>query len=178
LYIDIDSELDREEERRKDYPFTGFYYPYPDNQSRWKAAGFRGEGLVTTLGPSTEPGVLSMSWIFIDRSTHQVCYGSKKEVIAGDNFSGPWDCTASDRRLTFEGWEGFMAVLEDDGLWGLYFDRDDDGLRAKLAGSKRVIQVLLERREVPKTKMIADEEKFENVKAQQERDKVAVDSIE
>jgi hypothetical protein len=57
-----------------------------------------------------------------------------------------------------------MAVLENPGAeiddeiepaWPLYFDRDDDGLRAKVK-DKRVIQLTLIRGEVQKTKAQAE----------------------
>ena len=48
---------------------------------------------------------------------------------------GPWNCTKIDRRMTFQGWEGFIAVKEGTGVWALYFDVDDDGLKGKVTGT-------------------------------------------
>lgn len=57
-------------------------------------------------------------------------------VDAQPNFTGPFDCTRQDRRLTFDKWEDFVAVKvedgEDAGTWKLYFDMDDDSLERKL----------------------------------------------
>lgn len=117
---------------RTSHPFTGYYYPYPDRQSRWKRAGFKGEGLVGTI--MNDPPMLN--WIYVDAQTYEVKYGTKG--VAEQNYTGPWDCTPADRRLTFEGWEGIMAVLENPGAeiddeiepaWALYFDRDGDRTR-------------------------------------------------
>lgn len=146
---------------REDHPFTGFYYAYPANQSRWKAAGFKGEGLVTTIPPETPSSPPALNWMYVDKTTHEVKYGVR--AVAEKNWTGPWDCTDVERRLTFEGWEGFVAVKERN-EWGLYFDRDDDGLRDKQGSGKRVLRVLLTRKEIAKTKEKADEERWENVK--------------
>lgn len=54
--------------------------------------------------------------------------------------------------MTLEGWEGFVVVEEDPGIWALYFDRDDNGLRSKVAQGTRVLEVELWRREKRWTK--------------------------
>ena len=87
-----------------------------------------------------------MNWIFVDRNTYQMRFGTR--VVSDGNFTGPWDCTRQDRRLTFAGWEGFCAVLEEGGIWGLYFDRDGDSLRGKLGPGRVVIEVELLRKEL------------------------------
>lgn len=53
--------------------------------------------------------------------------------------------------MTLEGWEGFMAVKEGSikdgpGIWALYFDRDDDGLKSKVS-KRRILEVELTRKE-------------------------------
>jgi hypothetical protein len=89
----------------------------------------------------------------VDQESYEVRYGPKLE--AQGHIVGPWDCTRIDKRVTLEGWEGFMAVEEveyqdeqnekngsSDGWneegqrksWALYFDRDDDGLVGKIEG--------------------------------------------
>jgi hypothetical protein len=45
-----------------------------------------------------------------------------------------------------EGWEGFVAVEEADGVWSLAYDAEDDGLQSVYGGKRRVLQVSLERR--------------------------------
>ena len=56
--------------------------------------------------------------------------------------------------MMFEAWEGFMAVKwsEEKGIWRLYFDRDDDGLREKVGDMDSVLEVELVRRERRKRK--------------------------
>lgn len=114
------------------HPFAGYFLPYPESKF---------EGLVSTI--CEEPPILN--WIYVDNDTHEVKYGIRLD--AQDNVTGPFDCTRQDRRMTLEGWEGFVAVEEEEGLWALYFDRDDDGLRSKLGPGKRVLEVELWRRE-------------------------------
>jgi hypothetical protein len=114
------------------HPYAGYYLPYPDTKY---------EGLVTTI---TDVAPI-MNWVYIDKDTHEVRYGVRAD--AQPNLTGPFDCTRQDRRVTFDGWEGFCAVEQAPGLWGLYFDRDDDGLKGKVEPGKRVLEIELSRKE-------------------------------
>ncbi|KAJ0289455.1 hypothetical protein CBS470a_004403 [Colletotrichum nupharicola] len=106
------------------HPFEGYYIPYPDS---------RYAGLVTTITPEAP----IMNWVFMDPLTYSFQFGVR--AVADANLTGPWDCTRQDRRLTFCGWEGFCAVLEDSGVWGLYYDFDGDGMRKKFGQEGRVV---------------------------------------
>ncbi|KAF2036603.1 hypothetical protein EK21DRAFT_49040, partial [Setomelanomma holmii] len=114
------------------HPYAGYYLPYPDSNY---------EGLVTTI---TDVAPI-MNWVYIDKETHEVKYGVRLD--AQSNLTGPFDCTRQDRRLTFDGWEGWCAVEEQPGTWALYFDVDDDGLRSRLAPGTRVLELELSRKE-------------------------------
>ncbi len=85
-----------------------------------------------------------MNWIYVQRDTYEVKFGTRH--FSEPHLTGPFDCTRQDRRLTFGGWEGFVAVREGD-FWALYFDRDGDRLRAKVAEGTPVLEVELVRRE-------------------------------
>lgn len=120
------------------HPFEGYYIPYPDS---------RYAGLVTTI---THEAPI-MNWVFMDPLTYSFQFGVR--VVADANLTGPWDCTRQDRRLTFCGWEGFCAVLEDSGVWGLYYDFDGDGMRKRFGQEARVvIEIALIRSELRMTK--------------------------
>jgi len=56
--------------------------------------------------------------------------------------------TPIDRRLNLDGWEGFTVVEEEEGVWALYFDWDDDGLDGKVGLDKRIMEVELSRKEI------------------------------
>ncbi|KAF2471850.1 uncharacterized protein BDR25DRAFT_23662 [Lindgomyces ingoldianus] len=114
------------------HPYAGYYLPYPDEKY---------EGLVTTI---TDEAPI-MNWVYVDKETYELKYGVR--VNAQPNFTGPFDCTRQDRRLTFDGWEGWCAVEEFPTIWSLYFDKDDDGLRSKVAEGTRVLEVELMRKE-------------------------------
>jgi hypothetical protein len=114
------------------HPYAGYYLPYPDSQH---------EGLVTTV---TDIAPI-MNWVYIDKETHEVKYGVRLD--AQPNLTGPFDCTRQDRRLTFDGWEGFCAVEEVPGFWSLYFDVNDDGLQSKIAPGTKVLELELSRKE-------------------------------
>jgi hypothetical protein len=119
-----------------DHPFAGYFLPYPEQT--W---GRLGEGLVSTI--QDEPPQLN--WIYVDVETHEVKYGNRIE--SQDHIVGPWDCTKIDRRLTLEGWEGFLAVYVGPGEWQLFFDRWDDGLKGLFPTGTRTIEIELTRRE-------------------------------
>jgi hypothetical protein len=114
------------------HPYAGYYLPYPDTKY---------EGLVTTI---TDVAPV-MNWVYIDKETHEIRYGVRAD--AQPNLTGPFDCTRQDRRLIFDGWEGFCAVEQAPGLWGLYFDVHDDGLKGKVAPGTRVLEIELSRKE-------------------------------
>ena len=152
---DTDSEAEAEQEREpeeqdpetpkavktpKDHPFTGYFLGFPG--ADW---GRKGEGLVSTI--SNDPPQLN--WIYVDEDTFEVKYGLK--VDAEPHYVGPWDCTLIDKRLTFNEWEGFVAVEESEGVWAVYFDLDDDGLLDQKNGRK-VLEIELTRRERRKRK--------------------------
>jgi len=122
------------------HPFTGYFLPFPDQD--W---GRKGEGLVSTI--ADEPPQLN--WIYVDQETYEVKYGLR--IDAEGHLVGPWDCTRIEKRITLEGWEGFMAVQEDPGSWALYFDRDDNGLQGKTS-EKRILEVEMTRKERRKRK--------------------------
>ncbi|KAB2580580.1 hypothetical protein DBV05_g754 [Lasiodiplodia theobromae] len=121
-----------ENERRHGHPFAGYFLQYPDAEF---------EGLVSTI---TDVAPI-LNWIYVDRDTGEVKYGVRAD--AQPNVTGPFDCTRLDRRLTLDGWEGFVAVEEYPAVWALYFDLDDDGLRGKIPFGTRVLEVELQRRE-------------------------------
>ncbi|KAI0376427.1 hypothetical protein F5Y04DRAFT_273705 [Hypomontagnella monticulosa] len=144
------------------YPFSGYYLPYPDKPY---------EGLVSTI--SDDPPMLN--WIYVDKDTYEVKYGVRAD--AQPHVTGPFDCTRQDRRMTLEGWEGFVAVEEFPGIWALYFDRDDDGLVTKVPMGTRVLEVELTRREKKERKPEPDpnapqtlDEKMRQHKEQTERE--------
>ncbi|KAI1812345.1 hypothetical protein GGS20DRAFT_25975 [Poronia punctata] len=134
------------------HPFAGYYLPYcPDSSSG-------ASGLVSSIS-SDDPPV--MNWIYVDRWSHELKFGNR--VWADDNWPVPWDCTRQDRRLTFGGWEGFLAVREEGGFWALYFDVDGDKLESKKEKVKvkegvPVLEVELLRVEMRVKKPRVDEE--------------------
>ncbi|ETN41011.1 uncharacterized protein HMPREF1541_02944 [Cyphellophora europaea CBS 101466] len=123
----IDTATSEDEEDPK-HLCTGYFLPYPDSNY---------EGHVTSI--SDDPPV--MNWIYVDKHTYEVKYGVR--VNAQPHITGPFDCTRQDRRMTLEGWEGFVAVRQDDSTWSLYFDRDDNGLKDKVPKGTRVLEVEL-----------------------------------
>lgn len=114
------------------HPFTGFYLPYPDEDR----GGMR--GLVSTI--SKDPPVLN--WIYADNDGLFFSYGNRTQSIK--HHVGEWDWSKSQARLTFDEYEGFVAVREGEG-WILAFDMEDDGFKDYKNGRK-VIEVRLERR--------------------------------
>lgn len=139
LYIDTATAPEDVDDNEKNnstpdagHPFAGYFLPYPDSAH---------EGLVSTI--TDEAPILN--WIYVDRETCEVKYGVRLD--AQPHATGPFDCTRLDRRMTLDGWEGFVAVEEYPAVWALYFDLEDDGLRGKVPFGTRVLEVELSRRE-------------------------------
>lgn len=109
------------------HPFAGYFLPFPDTKY---------SGLVSTI--CDEPPI--MNWIYVNHETYEVKFGTR--LYAEPNYTGPFDCTRQDRRLTFGGWEGFLAVKEGN-FWGLYFDLERDKLRSKVPEGTPVLEVEL-----------------------------------
>jgi hypothetical protein len=99
---------------------------------------------VTTI--SDDPPQLN--WVYVDKDTYEVKYGLKTD--SEGQLVGPWTCSPVDRRLTFDGWEGFTVVEteRDNNCWQLYFDVDDNGLEGKVPLEKRIMEIELTRKEM------------------------------
>ncbi|KAK5121356.1 hypothetical protein LTR85_005522 [Meristemomyces frigidus] len=119
----------------KHHPFTGFYIAYPDDNRPTT------RGLVSTI--TVDPPMLN--WTYIDKDTSELKYANRSGSI--EHHVGSWDWTSEDNdsSITFDEWEGFMAVEEKPGEWALYFDLNDDGLKKHKKGRKTV-EVTLNRR--------------------------------
>lgn len=118
------------------HPFTGFYIAYPDDNRSYT------RGLVSTI--SVDPPMLN--WVYIDKDTYECKYASRSGSIM--HHVGDFDWTTEDTEdscITFDGWEGFVALEETPGNWALYFDMDDDGL-AKIKNGRKVVEIHLQRR--------------------------------
>lgn len=131
--------------------------------------------MVTTINEDN-----MLNWAYVDADTYELKHGIRVE--AQDHLTGPWDCTQIGRRVTFEGWEGFVLVQEDEekDLWALYFDKDDDGLagegkvgdvQANGGKRKRMLEVQLVRTEMEKTRYDALMERRERIQALQAKTK-------
>lgn len=125
------------------HPFTGFYLLYPD-----EARVPPERGLVSTI--TRDPPMLN--WVYVDKTSYELKYANRSgsiEQLVGDY---DWTDEFEDSALTFDGWEGFVAV-EEEGLkdeegrtrWSLYVDVKDDGLKEKKKG-RRSLEVRLKRR--------------------------------
>jgi hypothetical protein len=137
------------------HPFTGFYIMYPDEDRSPPE-----RGLVSTI--SDDPPMLN--WIYVDTDTLELKYGNRTASIA--HVVGPWDWTEDEVGMTIDGWEGFVAVQEEereDGLkWAIYYDRwDDDFGNGRKVGGKKRLQCSLERRALPDELRKAQEEAAE-----------------
>ncbi|GKT93975.1 hypothetical protein Ct61P_11825 [Colletotrichum tofieldiae] len=89
----------------------GYYFNYPcEEQYR---------GLVSTI--SEDPPMLN--WIYVDADTRAMRHGGRKDTV--DHVIGPWGWTEDEKYLSLRGsGVGFVAVLEDDGRWAVYWDPD------------------------------------------------------
>ena len=128
LWVEPKSPITRLPEQVAHHPFTGFYIAYPDDNRSYT------RGLVSTI--SVDPPMLN--WIYVDKDTFEVKYASRSGSIAHHVGSFDWTTEENeDSCITLDDWEGFLAV-EEDGGWALYFDVNDDGLKAQKKGRKAV----------------------------------------
>ncbi|PGH20328.1 hypothetical protein AJ80_03595 [Polytolypa hystricis UAMH7299] len=125
LYIDTGTYDGFDDEKSKNplgHPFSGYYLRYPDTKY---------EGLISTI--VDDPPILN--WIYVDAVTHELKYGGRltaQSKIVGSHWK--------DGR-------GFVAVEEIEGLWAIYFDRYDNGLKGIVKPGKRVLEIELARKE-------------------------------
>lgn len=136
LWVESKSPITKLPEDVAHHPFTGFYIAYPDDNRSYT------RGLVTTI--SVDPPMLN--WVYIDKDTYEAKHASRSGSI--EHYVGDYDWTteeSEDSCITFDDWEGFVAVEETPGEWALYFDKDDDGLKKAKKG-KKVVEVHLQRR--------------------------------
>jgi hypothetical protein len=126
------------------YMAKAFYIEYPDEERKPAPMG-----LVSQV--QDDPPMLN--WIYVDKNTFELKYGNRTQ--SREHRVGPWDWTKPDEvGVTFEGWEGFMAVQDPEGEWQVFFDRNDDGLQGKLGKRRKRLELSLERH-------ICEEEKSE-----------------
>ncbi|KAF4826791.1 hypothetical protein CGCTS75_v008775 [Colletotrichum tropicale] len=93
------------------HKFSGYYFNYPSEENY--------RGLVSTI--SDDPPMLN--WIYVDADTRAVRHGGRKDTIG--HVIGPWGWTEDERHLMLRGsGMGFVAALEDDGRWAVYWDPD------------------------------------------------------
>lgn len=89
-----------------------------------------------------------LNWVYVDKDSYEIKYGLRAD--SEGHLVGPWNCSPVDKRLTFDGWEGFTVVEteKDSDCWQLYFDVDDDGLEGKVPLDKRIMEIELTRKEM------------------------------
>jgi hypothetical protein len=123
-------------------------------------------GLVSTIPPISSPaasksrksnsekqrGPNTLNWIYVDPRTLEVRYAPHAhELLSKGHILGPWHWTSEGEDgsgLMVKGWEGFVAVEEEEGgEWMVYYDKDDDLLRDReMVGARRVLRISLERK--------------------------------
>ena len=84
-----------------------------------------------------------LNWIYVDKDTMELKHGNRTQ--SKEHHVGPWDWTEDEAGLTFEGWEGFVAVQDDEGEWQVFFDRDDDGLKGFVGKRRKKFEITVER---------------------------------
>ncbi|KAF4981366.1 hypothetical protein FZEAL_2796 [Fusarium zealandicum] len=98
------------------HKFLGWYFKYPGEEGHL--------GLVSMV--SVDPPTLN--WIYVDKDTHSLTYGARKDTIG--HVIGPWGWSEDDRFLTLEeDYDSFVAVREQGPQgprWAVYWDPEGD----------------------------------------------------
>lgn len=114
------------------HPVTCYFLPFPN-------AGY--DGLVTTIDAQN-----MLNWVCLDSETYRVTYGTRAK--AEQHLTGPMGMTLmadGGSKVNMDGWDGYMAVEEENGDWALYFDKDANGLSDKIDSNRKVAQIELHR---------------------------------
>lgn len=103
------------------HKFCGFYFKYPGEEGHL--------GLVSTISNETP----MLNWMYVDRDTHAVRYGTRKETVG--QIIGPWGFNDSETILTLDGSTGgfFAKRISFQGTesWVVYWDRDVESHNAQ-----------------------------------------------
>ncbi|KAH6675414.1 hypothetical protein B0J14DRAFT_636932 [Halenospora varia] len=133
------------------HPFCGYFLKYPERPF---------EGLVSTI--AEDPPI--MNWIYVDQYTNEMKFGIRAE--SEYHYTGPFDTTRQNRRLLFQGWEGFVAILGEHGFWELRVDRDGDLCKGVLEKEEEgkwaksvVLEVELRRYEIRSPRIVKEVKK-------------------
>jgi len=126
---------EQNQENSLHHKVTAYFLPFPNKEY---------DGLVSTIDEMN-----MLNWIYVDGKTYRVSYGTRAEAEKG-HLTGPMGLTLmadGNSKITMDGWDGYMAVEDENGEWSLFFDKDSDGLSDKIEESltKRVAQVELHR---------------------------------
>lgn len=104
--------LDLAEQPVDGHKFCGYYFKYPSEDQHM--------GLVSTI--SDDPPMLN--WLFVDKDTHAVVYGGRKETLS--HVVGPWGWSDDEAYLSLQGDHcTFVAKqVAGDGVegWAVYWD--------------------------------------------------------
>lgn len=124
---------EQNEENPPHHKVTAYFLPFPNKEY---------DGLVSTIDEMN-----MLNWVYVDAETYRVTYGTRAEAEKG-HLTGPMGLTLmadGNSKITLDGWDGFMAVEDEDGGWSLYFDKDSNGLSEKIDEShtRRIAQVEL-----------------------------------
>ncbi|CAM1510610.1 Fc.00g009450.m01.CDS01 [Cosmosporella sp. VM-42] len=134
ILVDNKLYFDLPEAPVKGHKVCGYHFKYPSEEGHL--------GLVSTT--CDDPPALG--WIFVNKDTHAVAYGSRKDTIG--HVIGPWGWSEDERFVTLqEGYDNFVAVKEDaDGgvRWAVYWD--PDGKILEEVGQERCRPIQLRRR--------------------------------
>ncbi|RMY31506.1 hypothetical protein D0865_14982, partial [Hortaea werneckii] len=79
-----------------------------------------------------------LNWVFIDSETLELKYSNRSGSLPHHVGSFDWTGEEDGSSITFDEWEGFVALEERPGEWAVYFDLNDDGLKAQKKGRKTV----------------------------------------
>lgn len=110
-----------------------FFIAYPDDDNK------PGDGLVSTI--SDNPPMLN--WIYVDKDTLELRYGNRTQSLP--HIVGHWDWTEDESGVLLKNKELWAAVEEEEDVWALYFDKNEDGLEGVVDPSKTVIDISIDR---------------------------------
>jgi len=89
-----------------------------------------------------------LNWIYVDKNTMEVKYGNRTQSI--EHIVGHWDWTQDEAGVILADKEVWAAVEEEDGVWALYYDMNNDGLAGFVNPGKAVVEISIDRNLIDK----------------------------
>jgi hypothetical protein len=89
-----------------------------------------------------------LNWLYVDKDTLELKFGNRTQST--EHIVGHWDWTEDQSGLLLKKKELWAAVEEEEGVWALYYDINENGLAGVIDPAKVVVEISVDRDMVEK----------------------------